>query len=67
VPGLAFSLDGKRLGRGKGYYDRFLNENNVKAIALCYNEQIKDTIPTEEYDARVSLVITDNRGGPDAA
>ena len=66
VPGLAFAKDGRRLGRGKGFYDRYLSEllaaNNAfaregKICGYCLRSQIFDNVPTEENDVRVQLVF----------
>lgn len=59
VPGLCFSHDGKRLGYGKGYYDRFLQNNTLISVGLCYNTFIRDDIPTGEFDKNVDFVITE--------
>ncbi|XP_070542801.1 5-formyltetrahydrofolate cyclo-ligase-like [Ptychodera flava] len=67
VPGLGFSKDGDRLGRGKGYYDNYqkrcTQETGVKpyTIALAYNEQICDEIPTSEYDVKIDEVLWPDR------
>ncbi len=61
VPGLAFSSDGYRLGYGKGYYDRFLSEFKGVSIGLCYEECLRENIPTDEYDKKVNCLITDKR------
>lgn len=58
VPGMAFDNDGHRLGRGKGYYDRFLRkfpEDTVK-IAVCFPYQIVDQVPTEDHDILMDYV-----------
>jgi len=57
VPGMAFSKEGRRLGRGKGFYDRLLALFEGKSIGLCFKEQIKEKIPCGERDMRVSEVI----------
>ena len=59
VPGLAFDKEGRRLGRGKGYYDRFLPKvsGHSVAIGLAYDFQILPNIPTTRYDADVHKVI----------
>lgn len=52
VPGVAFDKEGHRMGRGKGYYDRFLSmipEESVK-IGVCFPYQIVECVPTEEHD-----------------
>lgn len=62
VPGLAFDLEGNRLGYGGGYYDRFLSKYpNSKKIALCYDFQILKEIPHEFFDEKVDLIISEKR------
>jgi 5-formyltetrahydrofolate cyclo-ligase len=61
VPGLAFTLDGYRLGYGGGFYDRFLPKCRQLAIpdaGVCFLEQVVDALPTDPHDVRVQLVIT---------
>ncbi len=58
MPGVAFTEKGDRMGYGGGYYDRFLaNEPNHPTVALCYEFQILETLPTEEFDIPVDLVL----------
>lgn len=58
MPGLAFTRDGDRMGYGGGFYDKFLaHEPGHPTVALCYDFQIVDRIPTEEYDIPVDLVL----------
>ena len=61
VPGLAFTLDGKRLGYGGGYYDKLLSMKDLNAytIGFCFSFQIIKDLPTETHDMRVNIVITD--------
>lgn len=64
VPGLAFDLRGYRVGRGKGFYDRFLPQKELHAVtvALCFDEQVlTDFIPAEQHDVPVKIIITDKR------
>ena len=58
VPGMAFDRDGRRLGRGKGFYDRFLAmlPTSAKKIAVCYPFQIVEQVPTEEHDILMDYV-----------
>ncbi len=59
VPGMAFDAEGHRLGRGKGYYDRFLAQYpDVPTIGLCFDFQFVAHIPTEPHDRAVQWVIT---------
>jgi len=62
VPGLAFSKDGKRLGKGGGYYDKFLSrEPEHKTIALAYDFQITEELPSAEHDQPVEYIVTESR------
>ncbi|MBQ9897992.1 MAG: 5-formyltetrahydrofolate cyclo-ligase [Ruminococcus sp.] len=62
VPGLAFTLNGGRLGYGGGYYDRFLSvHKDIYTIALAYEELIAPQLPLEEHDLRVDQIITEER------
>lgn len=58
VPGRAFDKDGNRLGRGKGYYDRFLAENfNVPTVGICYPSQIVDYVPNDKNDIKIKEIL----------
>lgn len=60
VPGMAFDAEGHRLGRGKGYYDRFLAKHpNTPTIGICFDFQQWDKIPCEPHDQRIDVVISD--------
>ena len=63
VPGVAFSSDGCRLGRGKGYYDRYLSREGFRAccIGVCYDCQLRKDIPAEPHDKRVEKVVVGKR------
>lgn len=64
IPGLCFDLTKNRIGYGGGYYDRYLSQFDRKKLhitALAYEYQIFEVIPTDEYDSKVDLVITENR------
>lgn len=61
-PGLAFTKDGKRLGKGKGFYDRFISCLRQKAekifiAGICFPFQILEEIPTDEYDVKMDCVV----------
>ncbi len=58
VPGVCFSSDGSRLGRGGGYYDRFLEHFSGTALGLCRKERMMEQIPMDRHDCRVDQVIT---------
>ncbi|MCX5701322.1 MAG: 5-formyltetrahydrofolate cyclo-ligase [Candidatus Omnitrophica bacterium] len=59
APGVAFDKQGNRLGRGKGYYDRFLSKipKDTPSIGLAYNLQILPVVPTTIHDVSVKKVI----------
>ncbi len=61
VPGLAFSLSGQRLGRGGGFYDRFLASTGpgVTAVGLAYSFQVLERVPQEPWDRRLAYVVTE--------
>jgi 5-formyltetrahydrofolate cyclo-ligase len=58
IPGMAFDEAGHRLGRGKGYYDRFLARvPNLYKIGLCFSWQLVAHIPCDEHDIRMDRII----------
>ncbi len=59
VPGVAFSKGCMRLGYGKGYYDRFLNDYGGRKIGLAFWEQIVEELPYDTHDVSLDKVITD--------
>jgi 5-formyltetrahydrofolate cyclo-ligase len=64
VPGVAFDPSGRRLGRGKGFYDRLLaNVNSADCIkcGIAVDEQIVIGIPAEPHDISVNLIVTPTR------
>lgn len=63
VPGLAFDVTGNRLGRGGGYYDRFLANcpDHVLRIALAFECQIVESVPVSEHDQPVDVIVTEKR------
>jgi 5-formyltetrahydrofolate cyclo-ligase len=63
VPGLAFSKDGRRLGRGAGFFDRLLAGRAAKAfkIGICFSFQLVDAVPTERHDIEMDMLVTDDQ------
>ena len=63
VPGVAFDLAGRRIGYGKGYYDRALHqlEGSGRLIALSFDFQLLDEIVGEPHDVLMDLIITETR------
>jgi 5-formyltetrahydrofolate cyclo-ligase len=59
VPGLAFDKQYHRLGRGAGYYDRFLSTlpKTVSTVGLAFDFQLTESLPTEAHDMRLQHVI----------
>ncbi|CAG0887804.1 unnamed protein product [Cyprideis torosa] len=72
VPGLAFTVSGHRLGRGKGYYDTYLKRalqsaNPPVTMGLCFDQQVVDSIPVTPDDVTIQYIVTPssriNQGG----
>ena len=62
TPGLGFTESGKRLGFGRGYYDKWFQANGAGVkVALAYESQILDDLPIDEYDVKVDMIITEER------
>lgn len=59
VPGVAFDRDGRRLGRGGGWYDRLLPADGGRKIGVTYAENILDSVPWEPHDVRMDAVATE--------
>jgi 5-formyltetrahydrofolate cyclo-ligase len=59
VPGVAFDADGGRLGRGGGFYDRFLQHVSASCVTVgvCVAGQVVESVPREPHDVRVSHVL----------
>jgi 5-formyltetrahydrofolate cyclo-ligase len=58
VPGMAFDKQGHRLGRGKGYYDRFLSRiPNIYKIGVCFPFQLVESVLSEKTDILMDEVI----------
>ncbi|MCH7960658.1 MAG: 5-formyltetrahydrofolate cyclo-ligase [Candidatus Hydrogenedentes bacterium] len=60
VPGLAFTKNGQRLGRGLGCFDRFLAGHTGTRIGFAFECQIADALPTEPHDIPMDIVITES-------
>jgi 5-formyltetrahydrofolate cyclo-ligase len=59
VPGVAFDRRLNRLGRGKGYYDRFLSCHPAPALGICFQFQLFDRIPVDSHDRKMTWVVTE--------
>ncbi len=58
VPGVAFTLEGARMGRGKGYYDRYLSQPALRAccVGVCFAHQLVADLPVEPHDRSMEVV-----------
>jgi len=61
VPGVAFAIDGRRLGRGKGVYDRLLTSVRGSKCGAGFDDQIVDDLPVEPHDIRLDCILTPTR------
>lgn len=66
VPGIGFDCKKNRIGFGGGFYDNFLTKvrkmkKGILCVAVCYDFQIVEKIPTEEHDVRVDAVVSEKR------
>ena len=61
VPGVAFAMDGRRLGRGKGVYDRLLTSVRGCTCGAGFDEQVVDDLPVEPHDVRLNCILTPTR------
>lgn len=59
VPGVGFTLRGQRLGRGRGYYDRFLENQTGIKIGLAWSGQLKEDLPVESHDCHMDFIVTE--------
>lgn len=60
IPGIAFDRNKNRLGRGKGYYDRFLKNINAPKMGICFDFQLIDNVPTEPNDIKMDYIVSEN-------
>jgi len=63
VPGMAFDMGKRRLGRGAGYYDRYMEGilPTTAKCALCFDHQIIENVPVEDHDKCMNIIITPTR------
>ena len=63
IPALAADARGNRLGRGKGYFDRQLENNpeGVEVYAVVFDVEILDSVPTESHDQTVQGLVSEKR------
>ena len=61
VPGVAFDPQGRRLGRGKGFYDQLLASVRGTTCGVAFDEQIVEAIPVEPHDVHLNCILTPTR------
>jgi 5-formyltetrahydrofolate cyclo-ligase len=63
IPGIAFDTEGRRIGYGKGYYDKALHhlEGKGRLVGFCYDFQLVDRIAGEPHDVLMDMIITERR------
>ncbi len=61
VPGVGFDPMGGRLGRGRGFYDRLLEEVSGKKCGVAFDEQMVVKVPMEKHDVRLNFILTPTR------
>lgn len=63
IPGLVFTKEGYRIGRGGGFYDRLLAAWNPKAgsVGVCFDEQLREGFEPEAHDKKMNVIITDSQ------
>lgn len=59
VPGLCFDFQGYRLGFGKGYYDRFLNDFGGISVGICYSRYVEKSLPHGIFDKCTDILVTE--------
>ena len=60
VPCLAAAPGGLRLGRGGGYYDRYLSDYHGRTMLLCPRALLMETLPTDANDIRIDRIMTED-------
>lgn len=58
VPGIAFDKNNNRLGRGKAYYDKLLKTTKAFKVGVCFDFQLIENVPVNEYDIKMDMVIS---------
>jgi 5-formyltetrahydrofolate cyclo-ligase len=61
VPGVAFDLQGRRLGRGRGFYDRLLADVDGIKCGIAFDEQVVDEVPAGLRDVQLNFILTPTR------
>jgi 5-formyltetrahydrofolate cyclo-ligase len=59
IPGISFTLNGERLGRGKGFYDRYLENFSGLKVGVCYQCQVRESLATLPHDQKMEYLVTE--------
>ena len=57
IPGVAFDIDNNRMGRGRGYYDKFLPHTKAHKVGVCFNVQLFEQVPHDALDIKMDTVV----------
>jgi len=57
IPGVAFDRENNRMGRGKGYYDKLLANSKFYKVGVCFDFQLVDAVPIDDFDEKMDEVI----------
>ena len=60
VPGVAFDRHMNRMGRGRGFYDRFLPQLQAPRMGICFDFQLQDRIPAGDDDVKMNYIVSEN-------
>jgi len=60
VPGVAFDNELNRMGRGKAYYDKLLKTTNALKVGVCFDFQMVETVPVDQFDIKMDMVLFDS-------
>ncbi|MBQ9448374.1 MAG: 5-formyltetrahydrofolate cyclo-ligase [Acholeplasmatales bacterium] len=61
IPGVAFDINLNRMGHGKGYYDKYLEDFKGIKTGVCFGELLFDNIPTDTHDIKMDMIITNEK------
>lgn len=61
IPGVAFDEGKNRMGRGRGFYDRLLKTVGALKAGVCFDFQIVDNVPCEDFDVKMDLVVSTSK------
>lgn len=60
IPGVAFDRKMNRMGRGKGYYDKFLTQVKAPKVGICFDFQLLDIVPFDDLDVKMDYIVSEN-------